>query len=176
MALTKVRAGGYAAGGIIQVQYTQYTSTTNTTVANATNVELSHLAVNITPTATNSIIMIEAQIVGEWNPMTTAYDSGWFFYRDSTKLAAPADGSRSVTVLPATMISITAADQTTSPEAAFYSYFDTPSSTSQIAYKAGVIQGSGGSAVWYTNRTVTDSDSVNYERGVSFIRATEIAG
>ena len=35
-------------GRIIQVQRTQYTSTTSTAVATYTNVELSHLAVNIT--------------------------------------------------------------------------------------------------------------------------------
>ena len=163
-------------GRIIQVQRTQYTSTTSTAVATYTNVELSHLAVNITPTATNSIIMIEAQIVGEWNPMSTTYNSGWFFYRDSTKLAAPLDGSRSITVLPTTLIGITAEDQASTPEAALYSYFDTPSSTSQIAYKVGVVQGSGGAATWYTNRTVADTNSGDYERGISYISVTEIAG
>ena len=182
MALSKITNGGVAAsgipsGGIIQVQRTQYTSTTSTTVANATNVELSHLAVNITPTATNSIIKIEAMVSGEWNPQeTTTYNSGWFFYRDSTKLAAPLDGSRSITVLPLTLIGITGPDQASTPEAAVYSYFDTPSSTSQIAYKVGVVQATGSSATWYTNRTVTDTNSGIYERGISYISVTEIAG
>ena len=76
-------------GRIIQVQRTQYTSTTSTAVATYTNVELSHLAVNITPTATNSIIKIEAMVSGEWTPQeTTTYNSGWFFYRDSTKISS----------------------------------------------------------------------------------------
>ena len=176
MALTKVRAGGYAAGGIIQVQYTQYTSTTSTAVASATNVELSHLAVNITPISTNSIIKIEAQVVGEWTPMSITYNSGWFFYRDSTKLAAPLDGSRSITVLPTTLIGITAEDQASTPEAALYSYFDTPSTTSQVTYKVGVYQGSGTNYNWYTNKTKLDSDGYQYERGTSFISVTEIAG
>ena len=165
------------AGGIIQTQYLQYTSTTSTAVANGSNQTLDHLTLNITPTATNSIIKIEAMVSGEWTPQeTTTYNSGWFFYRDSTKLAAPIDGSRSITVLPLTLIGITGADQASTPEAAVYSYFDTPSSTSQIAYKVGVVQATGSSATWYTNRTVTDTNSGIYERGISYISVTEIAG
>jgi len=176
MALTKVRAGGYAAGGIIQIQRTQYTSTTSTSCADATNVSLDHLAVSITPTSTNSIIRLEAQLVGEWSNQNVAYNSMWFFYRDSTKLGHAAAGSRNVGVFMSTHTSYDSADAGSTPEGVFYSYFDTPSTTSAITYKVGVNQGNNGTFTWYTNRTVTDTDSKIYERGISLISATEIAG
>ena len=96
MALTKVRAGGYAAGGIIQIQRTQYTDTTSTSVADSTNVSLDHLAVNITPTSTSSIIKIDAAVNGEWSNESPTWNSNWFFYRDSTKLSAPTASNRSI--------------------------------------------------------------------------------
>jgi len=176
MALTKIRAGGYAAGGIIQVQYTQYTSTTNTACADDTNQELSHLSVNITPTSTNSIIKLEAQVVGEWSVATSTYNSTWFFNRDSTRLGHATAGNRNVGILMGSMINVTGGDVDTTPEAAIYSYMDTPSTTSQITYTVATRQAAGSSATWYTNRTVSDTDFNSRERGISFIRATEIAG
>ena len=61
------------------------------------------------------------------------------------------------------------------PEHAIYSYFDTPSTTSQITYKVGTS-----GDVWVLifgtpiERWVIQMDQ--YERGTSFISVTEIAG
>ena len=54
------------------------------------------------------------------------------------------------------------------------SYFDEPNTTSAITYKLGFI-GNTGMAI-YINRCVADNNAGNYERGTSFISATEIAG
>ena len=175
MALTKVRAGGYAAGGIIQIQKTQYTDTTSTTINTQTDTSLDHLAVNITPTSTSSIIKLEAMVNGEWAALSPTYNSTWFFYRDSTKLSAPAASGRAIGILMGTPITHETNAGST-PEMLYYSYFDTPSTTSQVTYKVGVYQGSGTNYVWYTNRTVLDSDGYQYERGTSFISVAEIAG
>ena len=51
-------------------------------------------------------------------------------------------------------------------------YMDTPSTTSAITYKLSIV-GNGGTV--YNNRTVTDGNTVGYERGMSMITATEIA-
>mgnify|MGYP006217486349 FL=1 len=75
-----------------------------------------------------------------------------------------------------TSISIYVDNSSSTPENAHYTYFDTPSTTSQITYKVAVIQGSGAEYDWYTNRTAGDADNEQYERGVSFISVTEIAG
>ena len=164
------------AGGIIQTQYLQYTSTTSTATNDQTNVALDHLAVNITPISTSSIIRIDAMVNGEWAADSPKYNSVWFFYRDSTKLSAPAASGRAVGIHMGTGITIEVANAGSTPEHVIYSYFDTPSTTSQVTYKVGVYQGSGTNYNWYTNRTVSDVDGYQYERGTSFISATEIAG
>ena len=58
-------------------------------------------------------------------------------------------------------------------EMALLGYFDAPSSTSAIAYKLGINTHATNNV--FINRTVTDTDSSGYERGVSWISATEIA-
>lgn len=161
-------------GGIIQMQYTQFTGTNSYSIAAATNTVITDLTVNITPVSTSSIIKIDAMVNGEWSHQNGATDSVWFFYRDSTKLSHPAAGNRPVGVLMGTSITYDQQDMASTPEHAYYSYFDAPSSTSQITYKVGVYQADGYD--WSLNRTQTDTDSAGYERGTSFICVTEIAG
>ena len=55
----------FSAGGIIQTQYLQDTAQRTATIL--TNVALDHLAVNITPISTSSIIRIDAMVNGEWS-------------------------------------------------------------------------------------------------------------
>ena len=63
MPLTKIRAGAYASGGVIQVQRTQFTGTnTISTTNNVWNV-MTDLTVDITPTSTSSIIMLQFKIL-----------------------------------------------------------------------------------------------------------------
>tara|TARA_A100001388_G_scaffold43408_1_gene28110 strand:+ start:2080 stop:2631 length:552 start_codon:yes stop_codon:yes gene_type:complete len=162
------------AGGVIQTQYTQFTGTNTASGSAGANVVVSDLTVNITPISTSSIIRIDAMVNGEWSNQNSATDSVWFFFRDSTKLSHSAAGSRNVGVMMGTSITYHAVDNASTPEHATYSYFDTPSSTSQITYKVGFVSANG--YTWYLNKTVTDSDTVNYERGTSFISVTEIAG
>lgn len=176
MPLSKIQTSSLPAGSVLQVQRTQYTSTTSTSCADTANVSLDHLAVNITPISTNSIIRIEAQVVGEWNDMGAAYNSTWFFYRDSTKLSHSTAGSRNVGIFMGTPITIFSQDQNSTPEGVFYSYFDAPSTTSQITYKVGLNNSNNGTYIWYTNRTVSDTDTKYFERGISMICVTEIAG
>jgi len=97
----------------------------------------------------------------------------WFFYRDSTKLAHAQVGSRR-SGITTSLISFTTPEAGSTGEAANYSYFDSPNTTSQITYKVGVINQQNTSL--YINRTAADLDGVDYERGLSFISATEIGG
>ena len=110
------------AGGIIQTQYTQIDATSIISCASRTNTEISALAVNITPVSTNSIIKIEAMVNGEWADADSIYNSVWFFYRDSTKLAAPAAGNRNVGIAMHSSRSYLSPDASSTPESAVYSY------------------------------------------------------
>lgn len=162
------------AGKILQVQYTQFTGTNSIAIPATTDTVLSDLTVNITPISASSIIRIDAMLNGEWSNMSTATDGVWFFYRDTTKLAHASASNRLTGIAMGTPITYTTANADSTGEIIHYSYFDTPSSTSQITYKVGAKINS--ATTWYINRTVADTDNVGSERGISYISVTEIAG
>jgi hypothetical protein len=169
-----INSARFPSNSIIQTQYTQFTGTNTYSTTAATDAVITDLTVNITPVSTSSIIKVEAMVNGEWSNQVGATDNVWFFYRDSTKLSHSAASNRNVGIMMGSSISYFTQDQDSTPENAYYSYFDAPSSTSQITYKVGVNSGSG--YTWYLNRTVGDTDTSSYERGTSFICVTEIAG
>ena len=164
-----------ASGSIIKTQYTQVTATSQWTIQQQTDKKITSLAVNITPTSTNSIIKIEAMVNGEFSNFSDPHGTTWFFYRDNTKLSTPAAGSRNVGILMGTGISYFDSDADSTPEQANYMYFDSPNTTPQITYTVGVNKHEAAN-YFYLNRTVGDSDSHGYERGLSLICVTEIAG
>jgi len=164
----------YITGAVLQVQYTQYTGTFTQSYTADTNAVIgaSALIVNITPKSTSSIIKIDAHIFHEFSAVNTQDNHAWFFYRDSTALKAPSAGSRPCGISMSTINNSTDAGST--PEIVNYTYFDTPSTTSQITYKIGLLPRYSGTL--YVNRTKNDNDNNAHERGVSFISATEIGG
>ena len=161
-----------AKGMVIQMPFTQYTGTTSVSITANTDTVISVLTVNITPSSTSSIIRLDTHIFHEWNHSSNPFNSVWFFYRDTTKLAHAQTGSRLSGITPS-LISNTG-DASSTPEAANYTYFDAPSTTRQITYKVATIAHN--TCTLFINRDVTDSDSTEYERGISFISATEIGG
>lgn len=161
----------YAPGHVLQMLFTQYTSTTTVSISADTSTAIDVLSVNITPKSTSSIIRIDAHIFHEWADSTAPYDSVWFFYRDSTKLAHPQVGT-TLCGITNTAISYST-DGSSTPEVAHYSYFDAPSTTNQITYKVGAITNAG--TTIHINKSVNDTTTNDYERGISFISVTEIA-
>ena len=176
MALTTVRRAGLVgqAGNIIQIQRTQFTGTNLVALSADTDTALTDLTVNITPTSTSSIIHLQAHIFCEHgDDDDTAWNHVFFFFRDTTKLAHATAGNRRSGISMTTR-TFDQADNGSTPEIARYDYFDSPSSTSQITYKCGInVRTAENLAI---NKTITDSDTVGSERGISFISATEIAG
>ena len=160
-------------GGIVQIQYAQKINTGSVSLSAQTYTALhSDLEVTITPTSTSSAIRLEGQIFGEHGDSGNVYNASVFFYRNTTRLGAPAAGNRfaGVGILPRTY---EVANADTTPEFAMYSFYDTPSTTSAITYKLGMIVW--GAETFYINRTVADGDIGYAERGTSHITATEIA-
>jgi len=163
-----------APGSVLQVQYTQYTGTFSQAVNADTNTIIgsSALSVSITPKSTSSIIKIDAHIFHEWANSGSPHNSVWFFYRDSTKLAHAQVGT-ALCGITNTLISYST-DGSSTPEIANYTYFDTPSTTSAITYKVGTINNA--STTVFVNKNNSSSTTNEYERGISFISATEIGG
>jgi hypothetical protein len=170
VALTKVRAGGYAAGGIIQTQYTQLTTAATQAWLANTATAFTNLTVNITPTSTSSIIKLECHLAGEFDDDDCTYDHVVFFYRDTTALKFSGSTSGSKVGTSALRRTHYANDDNSTGEVGYFTYFDSPSTTSQITYKIGIVSNIAGT--FYINTTVNTSD----EYFVSSILATEIAG
>jgi hypothetical protein len=164
--------GVHIPGHVLQMPFTQYTSTATVSISANTDTVISVLTVNITPRSTSSIIKLDAHIFHEWANAVGTAESAWFFYRDSTKLAAPAAGSRRSGISVSSLSHHNDAGST--PEIAYYSYFDAPNTTNQITYKIGVNNYYANNVV--INRTINDTDQNQAERGISFISATEIGG
>ncbi len=162
---------GGGAGSVAQIKFTQFTGTNTISMSANTNTAFNDLAVNITPTASNSVIKLEAHVFGEHG---TGNDNQWnnvfFFYRDSTKLSHPVDGSRNVGVSSSMNTLQGNADST--PEALYYGYFDSPATTSQVTYKVGANVVA--AQTFHLNKVAGVGTSSAYERGISFISATEI--
>ena len=172
MALSKIIL---PAGSVLQVKYTQFTGTNTVALSANTDTVLTDLTVNITPNATNSVIFLQTHVFGEHSvAANNQWDHVFFFYRDTTKLAATAGSRRvGISMATATYADLNPDDGST-PEVARFDYFDSPSSASQITYKVGISVI--GAANWHLNSTVDDLDNNQYERGTSYISATEIAG
>jgi len=186
---------GLPSGSIVQVQYFQKTDTANmsnildnidyvlqdssspSTSTSTTGI----LQVNITPQIINSKIWLQVQWFGEFTAQNLATNCMWFLYRDTTKLSHSAASNRNVGIA-GSAISYTADDNASTPEQTFFQYFDTHEQTqseinsgTQITYKLGFNQSTGSSKVIATNRTIADTDTVAYERGISSICAIELA-
>mgnify|MGYP001199121385 CR=1 FL=1 len=160
-------------GTVLQMPFTQYTSATTQSITGQTSTAITVLTVNITPKSTSSIIRLDSNIMFEWGVASNTYSGMWFFYRDTTKLAHTQTGSR-LCGISTSLSSHSASDDDSTPEMGIVTYFDSPSTTSQITYKLGVECYS--TDTLHINRTVGDTDNKSFERGVSFISATEIAG
>ena len=161
-------------GAVLQVQYLQIDTTVSSiSVSSNTDTVVTQLTVNITPKSSSSIIRLDTHIFHEWANVLAPTEAAWFFYRDTTKLAASAASNRS-SGISMSRIGYHDSDAGSTPEIATYSYFDQPSSTSQITYKVGVRNHY--ATNFSLNRTINDSDNSQAERGMSFISATEIGG
>lgn len=184
MTLSRITNGGVASsalpsGSIIQVKHTQITVTDSQVISSAnTDTLVSGFTVNITPTSTNSIIQLTAQIFGEFGHVSMPHNTIFYFMRDSTKLAhtgtIQGDQQAGVSMIAQVHGDGSSGNNATTPEVGMISFFDTPSTTSQITYKLGFRGKQAGT--FHINRTVNDNNSHSEERGTSFISATEIAG
>ena len=155
------------AGGIIQTQYTQLTTAATQAWSANTATAFTDLTVNITPTSTSSIIKLECHIAGEFADDSATFDHVVFFYRDTTALKFTGSTSGSKVGLSAITRTHYAQDDNSTGEVGYFTYFDSPNTTSQITYKLGIV--SNIATTFHINTTVS-----NDEYFVSNISATEI--
>ena len=171
-------SGGFVippAGGIIQIQYDQLTTSDVVTMTASTYTKLTTLPnVTITPASTSSKMKIDVMWNGEFGSMDSAYDGVWCLYRDNTLIKGNTEAGYSAAGMAASSISYWVQEANSTPENASYTYFDEPNTTSAITYYIGFYTSQGGGL--YTNRTVTSNTSDGFERMISNMTVTEIAG
>ena len=164
-----VPSGG--GGGIIQVKQSVLTSAAYKNINAGANYDWSNLTCTITPTRSDSKIMITSMLslVGE---------SSHPFYvkikRNGSYISAArgdASGSRE---LVTTGIPTQSNDYTLGN--AFVQYLDSPASTSAQTYMFTISHGSNAQRAIYINKTDSDSNNYQYTRGISTMTLMEISG
>ena len=155
-----------SSGGIIQVKSATKTdgdfSTTSSSYTDVTG-----LSVSITPTRSDSKILISAFIHGNGDSSTQAY---FRFMRDSTAICVGTSvGSR----VPATLGTLHY-DQANDVNCASQTFLDSPSTTSAVTYK--IQTRTQGSGTIYINRSVTDANDSTSGRFTSTITVMEVTG
>ena len=158
-------------GGIIQMKQTVLTSATYQNIDAGSNYDWSGFTCAITPTRSDSKIMIMAMLslVGE---------SGHPFYvkikRNGSYISGSrgdASGSRE---LVTTGIPTQSNDYTLGN--AFVQYLDSPASTSAQTYMFTISHGSNSQRAIYINKTDADSNNYQHTRGISTFTLYEVTG
>ena len=134
-------------------------------------------AVTITPSATSSKILLMGHIMGE--ATIDDYLIVWSIERAisggaTTDILAPAAGSRVRCISLANTNFYNSEVQSTPASINFSGLVDSPNTTSATTYTFQVAAPQNTSVGFYYNRSVTDTDNVNFERGLSWITAQEI--
>jgi len=173
----------YIKGAVLQTVVQQETGATSFTQSGTNDMIMlasnagdstSHLSLSITPKSVNSKILLTACVFHEINDNGQNHSTLWSFYRDSTKLAAPSAGSRR-SGIGQTAMGYFDANADSTADVVNYHYYDSPNTTSAITYSVSFTN-STSNIVLYLNRTVADTDSSGFERGVSILIAQEIGG
>ena len=159
-----------SAGGIIQVKSTTMTTTATYSISGMTWTEVGGLTTTITPTRSDSKILVMANIGGiSSNGEYQRY--GMALRRNSTNIGVNSDGANH-----------TRANWTyygrnfgnTPDTFAVFNHLDSPGTTSAVSYK--VMITTEGSYTLYINRSVTDSSASSVFRCASSLTLMEISG
>ena len=171
------RASGLikAAGGgkILQVVSTNYTTATSMNFSAGTVTDITGITVNITPSATSSKVFVMCRAMVECGTVEIE-NSMIGLKRDSTEVGGVSQtGSNRNYGITLFSIGYYNQENAGTPEVASFHFLDdSPNSTSELTYKATFRHE--GDGTLYINRTITDSDTSNMERGTCNITVMEI--
>ena len=183
MSRARVLANTISSGGVIQTVSHMETGTGTYSIPGSarTYVRLiaanaasgtAHVSATITPSSTSSKILIMSHVFFE--PSVSEHETLFTLFRDTTQLGSTGSGSRPGGMA---MIRLGHGSQNldSTPDGATVQFIDSPSSTSAITYSLAFCHSST-SGTFHLNKSVSDTDSVAYERGTSSIILQEITG
>tara|TARA_B100001989_G_scaffold164637_1_gene118347 strand:+ start:602 stop:1123 length:522 start_codon:yes stop_codon:yes gene_type:complete len=155
-----------SSGGIIQVKSATKTDG-NFNTSSSSYTDVTGLSVTITPTRSDSKILIFANIHGVGNSDTQAY---FRFMRDSTPICiGDAAGGR----VQATLGSMYY-NQQNDTKSCSQNFLDSPSTTSAVTYK--IQARTQGNGTLYVNRSSGDDNNATSGRFTSTITVMEVSG
>ena len=162
---TYATAGGGKINQVLQTVKTDTFSTTSTS-----DFDITGMSINITPSASNSKILILANL----NSSSSDYrQAAWIsIVRDSTQLyRGNADGSRRRATWGYGDAGSNQDEQKYTTNLMAFQYLDSPNTVSQVTYKLAAIIDA---YTFYVNRTAEDGNSITYARVPSSITAMEV--
>ena len=164
-----VPSGG--GGGIIQVKQSVLTSATHQNINAGANYDWSNLTCTITPTRSDSKIMITSMLslVGE-----SGHPFALKIKRNGSYISAARGDSSGSMELVTTGIPTQSNDYTLGN--VFVQYLDSPASTSAQTYMYTINHGSNAQRAIYINKTDQDTNSYQFSRGISTMTLMEISG
>ena len=161
------------AGKILQIVDNHITNTASqTATANGVKLDLSGMSATITPTSSSSKILVEVR----WHGEAGSHNEDMVFglKRGSTVIGNPATaGSRTSCI--AKGLTGYVDEHGSTPEGIYYSFIDSPATTSATTYQAWYSNKHSSDTTIFTNRTVADTDNSGHERMTSTVRLTELS-
>ena len=173
LAAGAVTAAKRGAGGILQVKQTFVNTANSQDLTAKTLAEISGLSVAITPTQSDSNMLVFVKWTGETSDDN--HKTVFGLKRDSTEIGSAAAAGNRLVGMSLLSQGYHTEDNTSTPDSASYFFIDEnrPSGTTQITYKATILNHS--TVTLYNNRTVNDADSDEHERVASSILVMEVA-
>ena len=169
------RTDGINYGTILQVKSTLYTTPTSQSISAQTYTNITGITATITPYSTSSKILIFARWYGEWSG-ASPHDHVYFLARGGTRINVQTSTGTRASGLATVSTNYQASgdwNNDSTPETLSVFTLDSPASTNAVTYTMGCYYYQAGTL--YTNRTVGDTDTGNFERGTSEIILMEIA-
>jgi len=158
--------------GIIQMVDNYITNTASqTALANGVKLDVSGMTVAITPTSASSKILVEVR----WHGEAGSHNEDMVFglKRGSTVIGnAPTSGTKTSCIAKAMTGYVD--EHGSTPEGIWYSFIDSPATTSATTYQAWYSNRHSSNTTLFTNRTVADTN-VGHERMTSTMRAWELS-
>jgi hypothetical protein len=161
---------GFGGSGILQVVSVIMPDDFSASIATAARASVTGLTASITPSSSSSKILILGQVTGS----TSAH--GWYshLFRGATEISSGTiEGSRtgavSAGVGSATLNGLIQSN-------VFFTFLDSPSTSSSVTYSIEVSHLSGVTQTVYVNRSMDDTNTAANRRTVSTITLMEVAG
>ena len=173
-------ATGFGGGKLLQVvtNSTQDAFGSISLSSQQTPVDIPNQNVTITPSATNSKILVSFHQMGETSSGPQIY---YFVLKRSisggstTTFGGNVGGSSRTPVFTQPLRTTDSVNRNDTPEYAHCSgYLDSPNTTSAVTYTVQIGNGEG-TGTFYYNRCVDDGDATSREYGLSWITVQEIA-